>query len=131
MPDNKFISVLKKIGLAAMAADQFIPIYGPMVHAITSSISTKADDKATSILQATSDGLHQLEALVVHAEAMGSAIGAPGTQKAAMLAPAAFQLLMDGLTLTRGKKPKDPESARTKAAAAAAAIADFINEFEG
>ncbi len=126
----KFTSLLKKIGQAANAADQFIPVYGPLVHAVTSSISAKTDEKATSAIQATSDGLHQLEALVVHAEAMGQAISAPGSQRAAMLAPAAFQLLMDGLTVCRGKKPRDADSARVKAAAVGAAVADFLNEFE-
>ncbi len=127
----KFTSVLKKIGLAALEADQFIPMFGPMVHIFTSGISANVDGKATEVIQGVSDGLKQLEALVVHAEAMGAAIGAPGAQKATMLAPAAFQLLSDGLELTRGKKPKNADSARAKAAAVAAAIADFVNEYEG
>lgn len=114
---SSFVSVLKKVGQVILFAEGLEKVYKPFLQIIPGE--AKVADK-----------LDLLTKLVVDAEVMGQAIQAPGSQKAAMLAPAAFQLLLD-LPILQGKKPKDPAQAKLDAAAVGAAVAKFLNNFEG
>ena len=113
-----FVSILKKIGLGVAQATGIYEGYKPLITAV-----------APQVGQHLGDGLELAAKIVLDAEIMGAAIGAPGSQKAAMLAGPMFQLLLD-LPVLRGKKPKDPEDAKLKAQKVGADIADFLNCFE-
>lgn len=127
-----FLSILKKIGQDVNLADQYIPVYGQLIHGFTSMIpgSSKIDNAVSIGVSKSMDGLVAFQKIVLDAEVFGQAAGIPGAQKAAGIAPAVLQLFLD-LPILQGEKPKDPVSAKAKAAALGGALADFINEFEG
>lgn len=127
-----FLSVLKKIGQQANKFDSLIPVVGTYVHFATSLIPGEKDDKiADKVLAHTQDGLLRLQGIILDAEVFGQAIALPGSQKAAAVAPAVNQLLMDSLPLLRGKKPKDAAQTKADAAALGGALAKYLNGFEG
>lgn len=127
-----FKSILKKIGEVANTASAAIPIYGTLIKLGMAPFLKDTDvdklDKVDKVMNIAQDGLLTAMKIVLDAEVMGQAIGAPGAQKAAMIAPA-MQSLLNDLPILKGKKPKDEASAKLKAQAFGAALADYFNEF--
>ena len=126
-----FFSALKKFGQLVVGADQKVPQYSELAQTIALLTPGDGDDKAiakaTAIVQ---DGLVRFQNIILDAEVAGQALGVPGADKAKMAAPALMQLFLD-LPFLKGKKPKNPDSAKVKAAALGSALADWFNEFEG
>jgi len=122
-----FISILKKIGLEANKFDALIPMAGPFIHALTSSIPDSRVDLVTGYI---ADGLQLATRIVTDAEIAGQSLELPGPQKAKLAAPALAQLFLD-LPQFRGEKPKDPAAFKAHAVALGGAIADLMNDFEG
>jgi hypothetical protein len=116
------MSFLKKLGSLVLKATELVVGYGPTVRQLM-------PPQGDAVVQTVEDKLLLATKIVMDAEVMGQAIGAPGTQKAAMAAPAIFQLLLD-LPVLNGKKPKDPVQAKAAATALGGALADFLNCFE-
>ncbi len=128
---NKFVSILKKIGLAVLGAQTQIQPYASIAQAVAALSKGDADDKAVAKATAViNDGLVKFQDIILDAEVMGQALALPGSQKATMAAPAVMQLFMD-LPILRGKKPVDPAQTKLDAEALGAALAKFMNGYEG
>ena len=123
------MNILKKIGQILNAADQYIPMYGSLIHAVTNSILPGKEAQITTIAAAVTDGLHIASKIVVDAEIAGQAAGLAGPQKMLLTGPALAQLFLD-LPVLQGRKPKDAEKFKADAAKLGGAIADLLNDFE-
>lgn len=124
-----FKSVIKKIGEDINKADQAIPVWGGLIHAVTSAIpgiNGTTVDKGITVVQ---DKLDQIQSIVVDAEAFGQAAGLKGEDLAKGIGPAVTQVLID-MPLIKGKKPKDPEAAKAIAAKIGGLVYDYLNQFE-
>lgn len=124
-----FKSILKHIGQAVNAADQFIPEYGAQIHALTDRFLPGSDNKISAIMSTAQDKLDIAVGIVVDAEVAGQALNVAGPDKARLAAPKLAQLFLD-LAIVRGKSPKDPEAFKAHTAALGGAIADLLNDFE-
>ncbi len=126
-----FLSVLKKIGQKVIGGGEQVKEYGAIAQTIAALTDSDKDDKIVAkALSFANDGLVKFQNIILDIEVIGQEMMIPGPMRAVAVAPAILQLFMD-LPVIKGKKFKNPETAKVKAAALAAAFADLMNEVEG
>lgn len=124
-----FKSFIKSIGQAVNAADSLIPVYGPIIHAFTSTIPGDTDARVSHAVSVVQDKLDLMTHVVVDAQIARESIGISGVQAASMTAPKLAQLFLD-IELVRGKKPKDAAKFKEDSAKLGGILNDLLANFE-